>query len=121
MERRSMSEQTATEVVAENIQLDESRQGKAKAYASISRRLMLVDLVFGAVYVLLWLLTPLNLAARDWVMSFTTNPWLTVILYGAVFGIPYIILNLPLSYYSGFVLPHQYDQSTQTLSGWVMD
>jgi STE24 endopeptidase len=31
------------------------------------------------------------------------------------------MINLPLSYYSGFILPHRYELSTQTLRGWVVD
>jgi STE24 endopeptidase len=38
-----------------------------------------------------------------------------------VFGLVYTLLTLPLSYYSGFVLPHRYGQSTQTFGGWVGD
>lgn len=106
---------------ASQVILDESRQGKAKEYASIRRRLTFVDLALSAAYVLLWVITPVSMMVRDWVMSVTTNDWLMVGLFGAAFGIPYVILNLPLSYFSGFVLPHRYDQSNQTLGGWVMD
>jgi STE24 endopeptidase len=31
------------------------------------------------------------------------------------------VLDLPLSYYSGFILPHRYDQSTQTFKDWITD
>jgi hypothetical protein len=38
-----------------------------------------------------------------------------------VFGGIYFLLDLPLSYYSGFVLSHRFDQSTQSFKGWVLD
>ena len=41
--------------------------------------------------------------------------------YIAIFGGVYAILNLPLSYYSGFVLPHRFDQSNQSFKDWVVD
>jgi len=116
-----MSEQTLMKAAAQKVVLDQDRQGKAKEYASISRRLFLVDLALGAAYVILWLVTGLNLTARDWVMSITTNPWLGLPLFGSVFGIPYILIDLPLSYYSGYILPHKYGQSNQTLGGWISD
>ena len=31
------------------------------------------------------------------------------------------MLNLPLGYYEGFVLPHRFDQSTQSLKDWILD
>lgn len=101
--------------------LDESRQGKAKEYAAIRRTLTLIDLVVGAAYVILWIVTPLSRTVRDQILTITINDWLAVALFGAAFGIPYLIINLPLAYYSDYVLPHRYDQSTQTLGSWVMD
>ncbi|MDD5368714.1 MAG: M48 family metalloprotease, partial [Anaerolineaceae bacterium] len=38
-----------------------------------------------------------------------------------VFGGFYFLIGLPLSYYSGFVLPHRFGQSVETLRGWIAD
>jgi STE24 endopeptidase len=38
-----------------------------------------------------------------------------------VFGGIYFLLTLPLAFYSGFILPHRYELSTQTLPGWIVD
>ena len=101
--------------------LDPERQKQAKEYARIRRRLWLVDTIFSAVYALLWLFLGWATALRDWLTGFTENPWLLVPLFVAVFGGIYTLINLPLSYYSGFVLPHRYDQSNQSLRDWVID
>jgi STE24 endopeptidase len=101
--------------------LDEARQATAKQYAGVRRRLMLVDLVLGAAYLIVWVAFGWHVALRDAVAGLTTNPWLQVGLYALAFGVPYFIIDLPLSYYSGFVLPHRYDQSTQDLKGWIGD
>ncbi|HZW04395.1 MAG TPA: M48 family metallopeptidase, partial [Anaerolineaceae bacterium] len=53
--------------------------------------------------------------------EWTANPWLIVAGYTIVFGGVFLVLNLPLSYYEGFVLPHRFGQSNQTLRGWVID
>lgn len=101
--------------------LDPQRQQQARAYARIHRRLMLVDLVLGGLYILAWLLFGWSAALRDALLTFTAEPWLLVLLFAAVFGGIYFLLDLPLSYYSGFILPHRFGQSTQTLRGWVGD
>ena len=103
------------------VTLDAERQSTAKEYAGIRRRLMLVDLGIGAVYVIAWLAFGWHIAAREWVMGFVTSPWLTVPGFALVFGVPYFIIGLPLSYYSGFTLPHRYGQSTQSLRDWIVD
>src|SRR5687768_3270443 len=101
--------------------LDPERQKQAKEYARIRRRLWLVDTIFSAIYALAWLFFGWAVALRDWLMTFTTNPWLLVALFVAIFGGIYFIINLPLSYYSGFVLPHRFGQSNQTFKDWLID
>ncbi len=38
-----------------------------------------------------------------------------------VFGAVYAVLDLPLSYYQSFVLPHRFGLSTQTRASWISD
>jgi len=97
------------------------KQKKAREYARIRRRLMLVDLAIGGAYTLAWLVFGWAIGLRTALENITTNPWLLVALFALVFGGIYAILNLPLSYYSGFVLPHRFGQSNETLRGWITD
>jgi STE24 endopeptidase len=101
--------------------LDPERQKQAKEYARIRRRLWLVDTIFSAVYAILWLFLGWASALRDWLATFTSNQWLLVALFVAIFGGIYSVINLPLGYYSGFVLPHRFGQSNQTFRDWVID
>ncbi len=101
--------------------LDPERQKKAKEYARISRRLWLVDITLGGLYTLAWLVFGWSLSLRNWLTGFTTNQWFLVPLFLFVFGGIYFVIDLPLSYYSGFVLPHRFDQSTQSLKDWIVD
>jgi STE24 endopeptidase len=101
--------------------LDPEKQKQAKEYSRIHRRLWLVDTVFNAVYALAWLFFGWSISLRTWLMTITANEWLIVAFYIAIFGGIFAIINLPLGYYSGFVLPHRFDQSNQSLKDWVVD
>jgi STE24 endopeptidase len=101
--------------------LDPERQEKAKEYARIRRRLFVVDLVIGAVYLIIWIVTGLAPWLREQVHLLTQATWLSVPLFAFGFGLPYGILTAPLNYYGGFVLPHKYEQSTQSLKDWLID
>jgi STE24 endopeptidase len=101
--------------------LDPERQSQARIYARIHRRLWLADTLFSAIYAIAWLLLGWAMQLKDWLMSYTTNEWLLVPGFLAFFGGLYFLLDLPLSYYSGFILPHRFQQSTQTLRGWITD
>src|SRR5574341_543883 len=100
--------------------LDPERQKQAKQYARIRRRLWLVDTIFGALYALAWLFFSWAISLRTWLTTFTDNQWLLVALFVAIFGGIYFLINLPLDYYSGFVLPHRFGQSTQSFKDWVI-
>lgn len=126
MDNESIQEQTGqpSDEKAEPqrpVTLDTERQTTAKAYAGIRRRLMVLDLALGAAYFILWIALGWHIALGGWVADLTASPWLQVALFAVMFGTPYFVLDLPLSYYSGFVLPHRYDQSTQDRKGWVLD
>jgi STE24 endopeptidase len=112
---------TETTPNTNNETLDPERQQQAKEYARIRRRLFIVDLAFGAVYLLVWNFSGLSPWLRDQVFGLTQATWLSVPLFALGFGAPYSILTAPLNYYSGFVLPHRYGQSTQSLTDWLKD
>jgi len=103
------------------ITVDAEKQKQAKVYARIKNRLMLVDLAVGGLYVLAWLFLGWSQQLSAWLGQYTDNPWLLVAGFALVFGGVYLIIDLPLSYYSGYVLPHRFNLSTETFLAWMMD
>ncbi len=103
------------------INIDPQRQEQAKRYARTNRRLMLLDLAIGAIYTLAWLLAGWSAALQAAISTWSSNPWLQVAVFAAIFGGVYTVINLPLSYYSGFILPHRFGMSNETASGWAVD
>jgi STE24 endopeptidase len=101
--------------------IDPQRQERAKEYALIRRRLMLLDLVLGTGLLLAWLLLGWSEGMRNWILSLTQNPWIAVLMYGGIFGSVFAILDIPLSFYSGYILPHKFQQSNQTVRDWLLD
>lgn len=107
--------------------LDTERQVQARQYARLRRRLAFLSLTIVAVYLGLWvilgwglileraleLLTPRWIGGGAW--------WLKLLAVAGAVGLPFGLLRLPLDYYAGFVLPHRFQLSTQTLAGWVSD
>ncbi|HLE13175.1 MAG TPA: M48 family metallopeptidase [Anaerolineales bacterium] len=107
--------------LAASVTLDVEKQKKAKEYARTRRRLFVVDLGIGGVYALAWLMLGWSEALKQALLVYTTNQWLLVAGFGIVFGGIYYLINLPLGYYAGYVLPHRYDLSNQTFPGWALD
>ena len=102
-------------------ELDPEGQKRAKQLGRINRRLMVVNLAISAVYFVAWLAFGWSEALKNWLLGFTSNDWLLVLLYVLVIGAILFVINLPLSFYKGYSLPHRFGLSTQTLSGWITD
>ncbi|MGB9640833.1 MAG: M48 family metallopeptidase [Anaerolineales bacterium] len=104
-----------------NLSPDPQRQEKARQYARISRRLMLFNLFVSAFYAILWIICGWSKLLTIQIQHITSNIWLQIALYLLIFsGILYLI-DLPLSFYESYYLPHRFEISTQTLHGWISD
>jgi STE24 endopeptidase len=101
--------------------IDPEKQIKAKQYARIHRRLWLLDTFLSTVYLLAWLVFGWAASLASWLRGYTRNDWLLVLGFIAIFGGISALLELPLSFYSGYLLPHRFGQSNQDLKGWILD
>jgi STE24 endopeptidase len=111
-------EQTADHKIAV---MDTERQAQARRYARLQRRFMLVDMAIGGAYLLAWLVFGWSSSLKAALQPYLTNEWLLITAYAVIFGGLYLLISLPLSYYTGFVLPHRFGLSNQTTAGWVAD
>lgn len=106
--------------------IDADRQHKARQYARIRRSISFVDLGIAAVGIIFvlgsgmdtWLRTLLH--PLSWQPIAGWYPW-QILCYFLILMLSYRIITAPLSYYSGFVLPHRFGLSTMTLKGWFGD
>lgn len=102
-------------------QLDPQRQEEARQYAGVQRTLSFVELGIMVLLLAVLLFTGLSAGIRDWAEGFGGPRFLTVALYGLVLGAGFIILSLPLDFYSGYLLPRRYGLVTQSVGGWAFD
>lgn len=69
----------------------------------------------------LLLLTPISRKTRDAAARITQRPFLTAMVYIAFLTLIMAVIDFPLSYYSGFVVPHQFDLTDQSFGAWLTD
>ena len=100
---------------------DPERQAQARRYARLRRKLIPVSLGLGLAWALGLLLSGATVDLRRALTDLTTNRALVITLFSGIVGGGYLLLELPLSIYSGYVLPHRFGLSTQSLGGWVLE
>jgi STE24 endopeptidase len=97
----------------------EAASPEVKRYQAQKRNVALVTLAFGLV-----LMTAAAFwfgPAVDWLVRAVVgnNAWLRLIGIGFFYAAALELLTLPLDFWSGFMLEHRYQLSTQTFAGWV--
>ena len=98
---------------------DKSR--RTKEYARTKRILSLVQSVVLYAVLLILLFTRLSGEISDYAYSFTSNPYLALLIFIGIIGISEAVVTFPLSFYSGYILEHKYDLSNQNLKGYFTE
>ncbi|HEX5083956.1 MAG TPA: M48 family metallopeptidase, partial [Blastocatellia bacterium] len=83
--------------------------------------LSVVNVLWGLLIPALFLFTGFSARIRDWAKSIGKTWFLVIGIYFAIFLIINFALDLPLSYYQGYVRQHAYGLSNQTFGKWFRD
>ncbi len=80
-----------------------------------------VTIVWGLAIPALFLFTGFSARIRTWAQKLGKKWFFVIGLYFAIFSVITFLIDLPLSYYQGFVRQHAYGLSNQTLGKWITD
>lgn len=97
------------------------RRAEAIEYSNTKNLLYFVEFVFGALIWIALLFTGFSSRILAWAESVSKKRLLTLVLYMLVLIGIVQLLSLPLEYYTGYHLEHQYGLSNQTLGAWGLE
>ena len=101
--------------------LTPERRAQAIAYSRSLYILYFVGtLVAMAIYLLLWQ-TGLSVRFRNWACQASRRTLVQCLIFVPLIATSASLLNLPLHFYSGYVVEHRYGLSTQSLTSWFGD
>jgi STE24 endopeptidase len=107
---------------AEDYQYDEGKRTIAKKYENVKLSL---DFVNGTVlpifFCVVLFLSGVSSELAMLLSSVSGSYWTSLWSYLVVFVIMLQLVALPLAFYSGFVVDHRFELSTQTIRGWIID
>ncbi len=91
----------------------------AKEYQRIKKTLALLHLFLTPALLVLWCFSGLANGTRELIAS--QNPFVEAALFFGLFSIFFFAVDLPLSYYSGFVIEHRFNLSNLTFGKWIFE
>ncbi len=101
--------------------LTPERQEQLVSYARFVNRWRLVSFALEVVILSAVLISGFSARIRDWVQKVTSKRLLQYAIYLFLFMIVLFMVKLPIGYYRGFIIEHQYGFSNQNLGGWLSD
>jgi len=94
---------------------------KAMRYYRSGNALWVISALWGFALPAFLLFTGFSARMRDWAQAAGRKWFFTIAIYVAIFTVVTFILELPLAYYQGFVRPHAYELSNQSVGKWLGD
>jgi Zn-dependent protease with chaperone function len=94
---------------------------KALAYHRSGNVLWVINTIWGLAIPALFLMTGLSARIRTWARTLGRKWFFVIGLYFIIFSVINFVIDLPLSYYQGFVRQHAYGLSNQTFQKWATD
>lgn len=95
---------------------------KAMRYYNSGNVLWIFSQIWGLLVPGLILWFGISARMRDWAAKVVKERWfLTIVGFWIIYALFNWVVNLPLSYYSGFVRPHEYGLSEQAFGKWMGD
>src|SRR5262245_58107492 len=83
--------------------------------------LYFVDFLYTAGALLLILGVGWSARLRDIASRAASKKFLAAMLYFVLFTLVLTVIEYPLSFYAGYVVPHQFDLTNQSFAGWMGD
>jgi STE24 endopeptidase len=106
----------------EGYDYDSSKRVLAERYENVKLVLGFIDgTLVPIAFSLLFLFSGASTRLSSLLGSMTNSYWISLGLYLAIFVILLQVVEMPFSFYSGFIVDHRFTLSTQTVKGWFID
>ncbi len=94
-------------------------QNKAKQYSTIKHRIALINIFLTPILLWIFLIAGIPTYFKSISQLTSHNDYVNLIIFYVLAGALYYVINLPLEFYSGYILEHKFSLSNQTLKDWV--
>ncbi len=94
---------------------------QALAYHRSGNVLWVITNIWGLLIPALFLFTGFSARIRSWARAIGKKWFFVIGVYVVIFSVISFVIDLPLSYYQGFVRQHAYGLSNQTFGKWAGD
>ena len=100
---------------------DEEKYRKSQQYEKAKTNFSFITSTFSVFLMLVLLITGSFALLNNWVLSVTTHPVFSVMMFFALLALLSDLINLPFSYYSTFILEDKFGFNRTTIKTYIFD
>ncbi|HEY3251212.1 MAG TPA: M48 family metallopeptidase [Ignavibacteria bacterium] len=98
-----------------------TRKQQAKEYEKIKLITGIIEGVLSFLLILAFIIFGFTKKVEVFAAGYFSNPYLKLLLFGAILGFITSVLSFPFDYFFGFRLEHKYGLSNLTFWGWIKE
>jgi len=101
--------------------INEEHKQKSKKYEKIKLITGITEGILTFLLILLLVVFGYTKRLETFAAGYFSNPYLQLLLFGAIIGFLTSVLSFPFDYFFGFRLEHKFGLSNLTFSGWIKE
>ena len=98
-----------------------SNPSRAKVYSRTKYTLAIAGMIYSLCILIFFISSGLSVLLAAKAAFFTRINFLSIAIYSCFFSIIYFLLELPLGFYSGYIVEHRFNLSNQTIGDFFKD
>ena len=101
--------------------MDEQRKILAKKYEKVKLQVSIFESLASTALMIVFVLFGWSKATENFVHTYTSNQYLSLLIFFFIIGFVFQTLSFPLEYIFDFKMEHKYGLSNQTFSKWIIE
>lgn len=101
--------------------LSQLPDAEAKRYNKIKIRISIIDMILSTAFISVLAFSGIARIIVQYIEPYSGDPYFSFLLFLAVVGVISSVMNFPLDFYSGYLLEHRFNLSTQNIFMWALD
>lgn len=94
------------------------KDSKLKIFSAIKNRIMIAEIIAYIVVLLIFAFSPLSKNIDNRISLYTYNEYIRFAIYITIVGVVFSIVEYFFSYYSSYIIEHDFELSNQSLKEW---
>lgn len=99
----------------------QDHQAAARRYEKIKLIVSISETILALTILAVFTFSGYSAILRDFVNDVVSNPYLRLLTFLAFIGLGFSVIDIPLSFYTGYYLEHRFQLSNQTFMRWVWE